>query len=63
MFTCTLNGFSDELPLKSGFDQVHQASGFGAFELSQNPVFEDVRLAGGGAFQSLDFVRRSSEAL
>jgi hypothetical protein len=25
-------------PVKSGFDQVHQASGFGAFELSQNPV-------------------------
>jgi hypothetical protein len=21
------------------YDQVHQASGFGAFELSQNPVF------------------------
>jgi hypothetical protein len=27
------------VPLKSGFDQVHQASGFGPFELSQNPVF------------------------
>jgi hypothetical protein len=33
---------SDEVPVKSHFDQVHQASGFGAFELSQN-LFEELR--------------------
>jgi hypothetical protein len=32
-----------ELPAKSHFDQVHQASGFGAFELSQNPVLRVVQ--------------------
>jgi hypothetical protein len=24
------------------YDQIHQASGFGAFELSQNPVLQQV---------------------
>jgi hypothetical protein len=33
-----------ELPEMSSFDQVHQASGFGAFELSQNTVFRQLEI-------------------
>jgi hypothetical protein len=32
------------------YDQVHQASGFGAFELSQNPVFRELAAEFLGAF-------------